>query len=248
MRLDAVAPRTLLLATVAGWALLAWLLALAGMGRALPSAEGGAIAPPPVPPLPATAAPALGPLVQYGDTATRPLFAADRRPHPFFIDDANGGTAEQPDFDLVLTSVLITPQASIAIVQKPDGSASFRLRPGEAAEPYPDWRLVSLLPRGAVFEGPGGRKELALRVYDGGAGPGMVPTPAPMDMDTTPPTAQPPPAQPATDASAPDPAQIEAIRRRIEARREQMRQRAQTPPPPATAAPPAVPQPAELIR
>ena len=32
MRLDSVGPRTWLLATLAGWALLAWLLALLGMG------------------------------------------------------------------------------------------------------------------------------------------------------------------------------------------------------------------------
>ncbi|HZX80095.1 MAG TPA: hypothetical protein VFE72_03965, partial [Lysobacter sp.] len=48
------------------------------------------------------------------------------------------------------------------------------------------------------------------------------------------------PTPPVTDAAAmPDPQQIEQIRQRIEARREEMRRRAQNANPPATVAPPA---------
>lgn len=256
MRLDDVAPRTLLIGTFAGWALVAWVLSLAGMGSRLPEARGGAIAGNPLPTLPkAAVARSLGPFAQYGEIGGRPLFATDRRPHPFSLVPTSGAPADAPpEFDLVLTSVLLTPQARMAIVQKPDGSEAWRVRVGEAPDSMPSWHLVELRPRGAVFEGPGGRKDLALRVFDGKAGmasngppppdapapsPGM--TGSPMPVPKAPPSA-PVPAPPATDAAtAPDPAQIEQIRQRIEARREEMRRRAQNANPPATVAPAAPP-------
>lgn len=249
MRLDDISPRTLLLGGFAGWALLAWMLALAGMGSRLPQGQGGTIAASQIPTLPAgDGGPALGALAQYGEIAARPLFATDRRPHPFSIAAENGQPDAPPEFDLVLSSVLITPQASIAIVQKPDGSESWRVRVGEAPDSLPAWHLVSLKPRSAVFEGPDGQKELTLRVFDGkgGAAPTSLrpssPTPD-ASVQTSPggPVAGPPvpPVPPATDAAAtPDPAQIEQIRQRIEARREEMRRRAQNATPPATVAPP----------
>lgn len=249
MRLDDIAPRTLLLGAVAGWAVVAWTLALAGMGRHLPEGPSGAIGGRPVPTLAAgDGAPAMAPFARYGEISARPLFAADRRPHPFSIVPENGKPEGPPDFDLVLTSVLITPQARLAIVQKPDGSEAWRVRIGEAPESRPGWNLVELAPRSAVFEGPGGRKQLVLRVFDGKGGvappamPGM-PTDAATAMNADRPIPPPPPPPPpATDAaSMPDPAQIDQIRQRIEARRAQMRRDAQNATPPATATP-AVPQ------
>ena len=80
MRLSDAGPRTWLLASVAGWALLTWVGALAGMG--------GAIARLPDDPallrkLPVQAKPQaerIGPLAQYAEVGTRPLFSEDRRP------------------------------------------------------------------------------------------------------------------------------------------------------------------------
>jgi general secretion pathway protein N len=254
MRIDDVAPRTLLIGAFAGWAAVAWVLALAGMGGRLPEGRGGAITGAPLPTLPkAATAPSLGPYAQYGEISARPLFATDRRPHPFSLVAPNTpGADTPPDFDLVLTSVLITPQARLAIVQKSDGSEAWRVRVGEAPDSQPDWHLVELQPRSAVFEGPGGRKELALRVFDGtgGAATGAPPpaaTPAttpttgsPMPVPKSMPT--PPAAPPATDAATlPDPAQIEQIRQRIEARREEMRRRAANTNPPATVGAPTPP-------
>lgn len=242
MRLEDVAPRTLVLGAVAGWAVAAWMLAMAGMGGRLPGPASGSIPPPALPATPRAGAPALGPAGQYAATSARPLFSVDRRPHPFVLPTATGQPAEAPAFDLVLTSVLITPQASIAIVQKPDGSGAWRVRMGDSPEAYPNWRLVAIAPRSATFAGPEGEKTLDLRVFDGqgGTGPtaiGSRPPPAEMPgpVSAGPGAASTPPA---TDASTPDPQQIEAIRRRIEARREQMRQRAQNANPPATVAPP----------
>lgn len=251
MRLDDVAPRTLLLGAAAGWALVAWALALAGMGGRVPEPESGAITSQPIPAVPRPAAPTIGPPGQYEAIAARPLFAVDRRPHPFSLRNDAGPQRDAPEFDLVLTSVLITPQRSLAIVQKPDGSEAWRVRVGEAPEAFPAWRLATLAPRSATFVGPEGERTLTLRVFNGQGGPGGpppgVPAPTganPMAPDeiraaTPPPAPAPSPATPpATDAAAPDPQQIEAIRRRIEARREQMRQRAQSSNPPATVAPP----------
>ncbi|MGY3265960.1 type II secretion system protein XpsN [Lysobacter sp. HA35] len=242
MRLDHVAPRTLLLGAFAGWAVLAWVLALAGMGGHLPEGKGGAIEGSRIPTLPANdASPGLGPIGQYGEIAARPLFATDRRPHPFSLVTENGQADAPTDFDLVLTSVLISPQASIAIVQKPDGSESWRVKIGDAADSRPNWRLISLKPRSAVFEGPEGQKELTLRVYDGkgGSAPTASTSSAPVNTTMMNSPAPSTPAPPPTDASpAPDPAQIEQIRQRIEARREEMRRRAQNANPPATAVPP----------
>ncbi|AXK70938.1 general secretion pathway protein GspN [Lysobacter sp. TY2-98] len=231
-----------MLGAFAGWALLAWVLALAGMGSHITEGKGGAITDSRLPTLPASdAAATLGPIGQYGEIAARPLFATDRRPHPFSLVTDNDQAGATSEFDLVLTSVLITPQASIAILQKPDGSESWRVKIGDAPDSFPAWRLVSLQPRSAVFEGPEGQKELTLRVYDGKGGaaptamtsaPSVPPSPVPMPTGVA--AAAPPP----TDAtSAPDPAQIEQIRQRIEARREEMRRRAQNANPPATAVP-----------
>lgn len=249
MRLDDVSPRTLLLGAFAGWALAAWVLALSGMGRTLPGAPGGAITASRVPELPANdTGPALGPISQYAEIASRPLFATDRRPHPFSIASENGQPDAPAEFDLVLTSVLISPQAQIAIVQKPDGSESWRVKVGEAPDSQPNWHLVSLKPRSAVFQGPEGEKELTLRVFDGKGGvaptasrPLNAATPDPSVQTAPAPVAGPPvaPTPPATNATTtPDPAQIEQIRQRIEARREEMRRRAQNANPPATVVPP----------
>lgn len=243
MRLDDVAPRTLLLAVVAGWALTAWALALAGMGQALPQAQPGAIAQS-VPGLPPATGPVIGPLGQYAGTATRPLFAVDRRPHPFIIQAEGGSAPKVQEFDLVLTSVLITPQAQLALVQRPDGSEAMRVRVGEAPESHPNWRLLSIAPRRATFQGPGGLKTLELRVWgDKGpqaGGPALPANPTAGMPVPVPPVAQ-PTAPPATDDSAPDAAQIDLIRQRIEARREQMRQNAKSSNPPATVVPPPTP-------
>lgn len=247
MRVDDVAPRTLILGALAGWALVAWGLAMSGMGGRVPGPTPGSIPPPSLPAMPRTSAPALGPPAQYADTSARPLFATDRRPHPFSLQGGNNEPTDAAAFDLVLTSVLITPQARIAIVQKPDGTGSWRVRMGESPEAYPGWQLTSLAPRSATFAGAEGEKTLTLRVFDGqggtaptAAGPATPPVAMPGPVPSGPPTSV-TPAPPATDASTPDPEQIEAIRRRIEARREQMRRNAQNANPPATVAPPPPP-------
>lgn len=277
MRLDDAGPRTWLLATVAGWALLAWLLALLGMGRHADALEPDPGLLRPLPQARASAPQRLGPFPQYAAIAQRPLFTQDRQPKPFFLQGQGDGEGQQTAFDYVLTSVLITPNLRMAILQPADGSESVRVRLGEVPDSHPAWRLTSLDARSAVFEGPEGRREMTLRVFDGQGGqpptaintaaPGMnrplpvgVPVPPPPPgadkIQTTAQRVAPPsggnapsqnrnaatPASPPTTPVTPpvvDPsenapmtpeAQMEAIRKRIEARRAQMRQQQAAPP------------------
>jgi general secretion pathway protein N len=148
-------------------------------------------------------------------------------------------------FDYALTSVIITPRLRLAIVEPSSGGESVRVREGESAEGLGGWRLVELRPRAAVFEGPGGRRELPLRVWAGG-GDGVAPAPATASAAVPPPPDEdanrPLSAQgdsPVPDAAPEEPGpasapaatdtrrQMDAIRRRIEARRAQLRREAQ---------------------
>ena len=244
MRLDSVSPRTWLLATLAGWALLAWVLALLGMGgHVSPLADDPALMQPLPQPRPSPP-PRLGPLAQYSEIGARPLFSDDRRPRPFSLQPEGEGENTANTFDYVLTSVLITPGLHMAILQPTAGGDSVRIKLGESSESAAAWRLVALNPRSAVFAGPEGEKTLDLRVYDGNGG--EAPTqasaePVPESMvDATGTTtdaatpAPPPkpgvarmPVAPAKPAAAVTPeSQMDAIRKRIEARRAQLRQQA----------------------
>lgn len=251
MRVDSAAPRTWLLATLAGWALLLWLLALLGMGSSIATLED--VTPlQPVAQLRTPPPERIGPLVQYSETASRPLFSEDRRPQPFLLQP-EGEVAQATGFDFVLTSVLLAPGLQMAIVQPSGGGESVRMKLGEAPDDARGWRLVELHPRSAVFEGPEGRKALDLRTFDGTGGevPTAVARPQPQDpagrpavRDATagvPTVAMPPPKPTVATPTPPKPvattpagaapmtpeAQMDAIRKRIEARRAQLRAEAQ---------------------
>lgn len=264
MRIDDAGPRTWLLAGVAGWALVAWLLALAGMGGRVEPLPPDPSLLQPLPQARTVAAPRLGGAGEYSEIANRPLFTTNRRPQAFFLQ-GQGDTAESRAFDYVLTGVLITPNLRLATIQPPDGSETLRVRVGEAPAPQPDWRLVILNERDAVFEGPDGRRTLNLRVFDGvgGTAPTVVSQPRPdqaageqpvqrtepepdAEVPAAPPapTATPSPQQPARSGAQPptpvqgpttqpmtDQAQMEAIRRRIQERRQQLRGDSPTKPP-----------------
>lgn len=182
MRIDDAGPRTWLLAGVAGWALVAWVLAVAGMGGRVQPLPPDPSLLQPLPQPGTTTAPRLGDASQYREIANRPLFTTNRRPQAFLLQ-GNGDAAETRAFDYVLTGVLITPNLRLATIQPPDGSQTLRIRVGEAPEPQPDWRLVVLNERNAVFEGPDGRRTLELRVFDGvgGEAPTAVSEPRPTD-------------------------------------------------------------------
>lgn len=168
-RLGVVTLRTWLLGAVALWALLVWGLAAAGMGRHLsalalePGQFEGA------PEIRMSHADRLAPLSRYAQINARPLFSDDRQAHPF-VPPKQSGEIGPDAFDFTLTGVLITPHLKMATLQSTDGSESLRIRLGEASASHPRWRLAELGSRRAVFEGPGGRREMSLRVYDGESG------------------------------------------------------------------------------
>jgi general secretion pathway protein N len=254
VRIDDVPPRTWLLAVVAGWSMVLWTLTLAGLGGQVQRLPDDPALLAHLPQLAPASPERLGPLSQYAETGTRPLFSEDRRPQSFSLV-AEGDENAPPAFDFVLTSVLLTPTLRMAIVQPSAGGESVRIKLGDAAESQPAWRLTELNPRSAIFQGPDGEKTLDLRVFDGNGGEpptamagankgnGAQPT-APRPMNR--PQLQPPPATPqaapepapapvpdATDEPPSPEAQVESIRKRIEERRAQLRQEAQPPTTPA---------------
>lgn len=251
MRVDALGPRTWLLGAVAGWAVLVLLLALLGMGGHVARLADDPTLVRALPVLRPAPAPRIGPLAQYGEAAARPLFSETRRPQPFSLQP-EGEAEEAPQFDFILTSVLQTPGLQMAIIQPSGGGESIRMKLGEAPGEAQGWRLVELHPRSAVFEGPQGQRTLDLRTYDGtgGEAPTALATPretppadvepavvseadAPVAAPARPTPVRPPPrprpaAPTAANAAPTTPeAQMDAIRRRIEARRAQLRAEAQ---------------------
>jgi general secretion pathway protein N len=244
MRIETIGLRTWLLITFAGWALLACVLALAGLGQRVALLPDDALASPPLPALPAAAGERLGAADRYAEIGARPVFAQDRQPHPFYLTGGNGEAAANTS--LRLTGVLITPQLQMATLTTEQGQ-SLRLRlQGEAVS---GWRLLELAPRAATVEGPGGTRKLELHVFNGQGGqPGSAapavaaaavagnapvvavapPVPVP---SAPPPMGQPGSPQPESGTAtppAPSDAQLQAIRDRIEARRRQLRERQQT--------------------
>ena len=229
----ALRPLGALLAAFAAWSLALLVLALFGLGGRVDVHPANPALAPPMPQVSLVETGSrLGPASDYLEVGNRPLLSADRRPAP--VTDAGGAGNDAP-LDVVLTSVLIAGDVKLAIVQTLGDPASHRVRLGEAV-PGTSWRLVELQPRSAMFESPQGRRELNLRVFDGqgGAAPtAAMPSPgvATAQVPETEPTgdteavaAQPAPSadsQPAAEMTQEQ--QVEAIRRRIEARRAQMR-------------------------
>lgn len=190
MRADAWTPRTWVLLAVAGWAVLVALLAVFGLGGRITPLPADPALMQALPRLPAMPAERLGPLPQYAEIGGRTLFSENRQPQPFFI--SGEGEVAAPGFDMVLSSVMITPRLQLAIVQPVAGGEGLRVKMGEEPNGFPGWRLVELEARRAVFEGPEGRRELSLRVFDGTGGapptpmtagtPGGVPSPVPLQV------------------------------------------------------------------
>ncbi|MGH8029951.1 MAG: type II secretion system protein XpsN [Arenimonas sp.] len=226
-------PLTGVLAATCAWAVMVLVLAITGLGgrvELLPDDPAGVAALPVVNLAPVK--PRLGQASEYVEVGDRPLLIADRR--PVAVGPVAGeGTAE---IDVALTSVLITPRLKMAILTDNQGGIARRVRLGDVV-PGTSWRLAQVEPRRAVLEGPSGQKTLELRVFNGLGGEPSAPSVVNEEAPPPPPG----PAEPVVDSNAgpavmptpapsPTPAdnltqeqQIEAIRRRIEARRAQMR-------------------------
>ena len=245
---DQLRPLTLVLGAIGLWALCLLVMALAGLGSQVgpPSA---AIAAPPLPKVTLTRSQSrLGPFANYSEVGQRPLLNQDRRPS--FAPAAGEGSG---DLDVVLTSVLITPTLQMAIFTDNKDASSKKAKLGEVVpgsnwrlavlEPR---RAVLEGPSGQrelglrVFDGKGGQAPTPTAanvpaasrsdsdaVRDANAPPPPPPPRPDVAPATTTAATDPAPAQPKPDQSATAPMtqeqQVEAIRRRIEARRAQMR-------------------------
>ena len=214
-------PNNVLPAAFAAWALALLVLALAGLGANFgPHPDDAALAPP----LPrvelAPIESRLGTPEQYAEVGQRPLLNPNRRPAAV----ADVGEADSP-LDMKLTGVLMVGTFRAAMLQSPDGQRSERVIEGDLVKGT-GWRLTGLEPRAAVFSGPEGERRLDLRLYDGSGD--ARPPPPPQAGGTQPPREA--PAQAAApkgeEAAMTEEQQVEAIRRRIEARRAQMREQA----------------------
>lgn len=244
MRLEHAGPRTRLLAVVAGVAVLAWLAALMGVGGQVGLLPDDPALAPALPASAASATDAMGPLHDYAAIGERPLFSTDRTPRPFYLP-GNGDEAVDTGFDYQLTSVILTPGLRMAIVQPTGGGEAMRVREGAEAPAAPGWRLVALERRSAVFEGPDGRRELGLRVFNG-SGRDDAPHVPSTGMAGTGNSGGSEAAEAAAAAAAvaaaeaaeaaagsgddaapaPDAAQVETIRQRIQARRARLQREA----------------------
>ena len=215
---------TWLLAAFCGWALLLWVGALLGMGGRIGVAAASAGGD--LPAAKAAVPDRIGPLNQYSDAAARPLFTEDRRPRSFLatVQEGEGQDAASNKLDFLLTGVLISPQVRLAILQPPAGGDSQRVHEGKSPEGAAGWRLVEVQPRRAIFEGAGGQATLDLRTFGSASNPAIPGQGGKRDGDLTqvaPPP--PPPPPPAGAGEQTEQQRIETIRKRIEARRAQLR-------------------------
>ncbi|KRG76009.1 hypothetical protein ABB30_10960 [Stenotrophomonas ginsengisoli] len=237
MRRDPMPAGLLGCVVFAVWALTLAVAAWLGLGSRLPPAEGGG-PPAPLPQVPTLADERLADLSHYPQVVSRPLFNEGRRPQPYYI----GGDGQEQTAAVRLSGVLITPQLSMATLSG-EGGLSLRLQLGGPA--VQGWQLLELSERQATVLGPSGSQILPLAVYAGtGAAAAPATASAPAETATvsrgnTGPLPAPPPPQPqpgaspvpataapaaAAAANEPSAAQMQAIRARIQARREQMRQ------------------------
>lgn len=222
---------TYLLAAFAGWCLMVVIAAFAGLGSRYGLHPDDASRVPPLPQVDLSRARSpLEPIDAYAVIGERPLFNADRRPLPPPASDAPVGDAPPPPapLDVVLTSVVLSGEFKVAIVLDNKGQRTQSVRVGSSLDgDQAGWKLVELAPRKAVFEGPTGRSELELRVFDGTGGqpPTALATP-PGQPKPEDPSAPQPAAAPEGEAQTPE-SRAELIRKRIEERRRQMREEAE---------------------
>lgn len=252
MKIELTSLRSWWLATAVAWAAAIWIASLFGLGSRLPAAAEGDRTASPLPVLPAAAPERIATADAYAQIGARPLFAEDRRPRPYLL----GGSEPGASSAVSLTGVLLTSEFSMAILTT-DQKQSLRLRLN--GEPVNGWQLLALEPRSATVSGPGGTQVLELTVFNGQggepptvlgnpvngavppAGAGVMPLPPPgqaarpvqVATPSAPAPAPPAPAAPSTPAQGPSDAQMQAIRARIQARRQQLQQQQQSQRPPA---------------
>lgn len=247
MSRDRMDLRSGLLLGVVALAAMVWLATLFGLGGQLGDASIDAASPPPLPVLPPLADDPMRDPASAAAVSERPVFSEDRRPHPFRL----GGAGTAPAVNVKLTGVVIAGSFGMATLTN-DQNRSLRLRlNGDAVD---GWQLLALEPRRATVLGPDGAQVMELAVFDGQGGEPptqlrpvdangrRVPLTAAAPSAARPATAAPRAAGAADGSAAPaaapaaaEPAthngpsqeQMEAIRERIRARRQELQQQQQ---------------------
>lgn len=206
-----------------GWSLLVLVVAYSGLGGRYglyPDAPPDAI---PEAPKVKAGGSRLDDFPAYAVISDRPLFNDSRRPI-----EAQAAAAPPPPvaapLNAQLTSVIITEAGQWAIVRDLTSNKAYTVKAGQSlGGELAAWKLAELQPRGAVFEGPGGRSSLELRVFDGKGGEAPTPVAAPAASQAG--VVQ---ESPETAGRAETPEErAEQIRQRIEERRRQMREEAE---------------------
>lgn len=218
---------TLLLTAFAGWSLIVVVCVYAGLGARYSLHPDDASRVPELPQLDLSRAQTpIGALTDYAQVGERPLFNADRRPLPPLVIEGDPPieTTVAP-LDITLTSVVLSGDIKIAILLDKKSNKTQSVKVGDAlAGEQSGWKLVELGARKAVFEGPAGRSEVELRVFDGAGGEAPTPVASATPEGTV--AAPAPGATPTTEPQTPE-SRAELIRRRIEERRRQMREEAE---------------------
>lgn len=169
---------------------------------------------------------------EFAATQARPLFNEDRKPSPDEPDDSNAPPPPPSvPLNIALTGIVLTPEVRLAMVQDKAKNNAVALKEGM---PMPGdqggWTLTKINPRSAIFREFSGEEvevELSTAVANpsasghpaGGAAAAKTPNP--------PKAAPNPPATAAQTGTPPNPNQQEALQRRIEERRKQMREEAE---------------------
>jgi general secretion pathway protein N len=163
----------------------------------------------------------LPPESAFAATQQRPLFNADRQPTPDTPDEPDTPPPPQVPLNIALTGVILTPDLRVAMVHDKLKNTNVALKEGMPMEgDQGGWTLTKVNARSAVFRETSG-DEVEVELSAAVASPSSNPAAAEHGRAGAPVV---PPRSPV--AAAPSP-QAQALQKRIEERREQMRAEAE---------------------
>ncbi|HST28200.1 MAG TPA: hypothetical protein VLK26_07505 [Rudaea sp.] len=167
----------------------------------------------------------LPPETQFADTTARPLFNDDRKPTPDSPDAADTPPPPKVPLNIALTGVILTPQLHLAMVHDKLKNKDMALKEGMPMDgDQGGWTLTRINPRSAVFRETSG-EEVEVELSTAVAGPTPAVNARPGTQAVVAPVHVPAPAPMAAPPAQNE--QAQALQRRIEERRAQMREEAE---------------------
>lgn len=261
MKIELASLRSWWLATLVLWAAAVWVATLFGLGGRIAPAPEGERGASPLPVLAPAAPERLASPQAFVGIGERPLFTEDRRPRPYLLGGSEPGASSTVSLTgVLLTSefgmAILTTDQKQSLRLRLNGEAVggwqlLALEPRSATVSGPGGTQTLEL---NVFNGQGGEPPTVLgtaATAGSPGGPGVAPPPAASaqagpataasagnarpTMRSPAPVSAPSPAPPQNGAAqGPSDAQMQAIRARIQARRQQLQQQqqqSQRPPP-----------------